>query len=652
MVVLKRLKSVGIALCLVVFWSVMAEKPPSVASAEERSSVGTNANAADLESIVVTAPGAGQRIQDVQATVQVLDAKQIESFSGRSLAQIIQQAAGLFVTDAGSTSSVSLRGFAPGQTLILVDGMRRTGKYGETDLNTIPLEEIERIEIVRGPMSALYGADAMAGVVNIVRKKPSAKPTFSTTVAAGAAENGGRETTIARLGADLGAMGPTLHRFSMEIKDRGDFKEDKGQPYSNLKDENRYFLSYDGVFNFGDQHYFFWSAQYGKQNDTGRGSTAALNYPYEFEREEATYLYGRYHNEFGYSVVDWTAGMGRTHGEADRSSGPEETIHDQYETNLYVTVDYREGHTIILGTGVRREEIDLSILSDSPHRTVWSALGQYAWEILPRITVMGGVRYDDYSDFGNTTNPKISVVWHPAPFKLRGAFGTAYQAPSFVEQYGYFERSSRGSKSIVRGNPDLDPEESKTFEVAAEYSQDLFGVECVYHQSKISNLINSVLKTKTGNVAEYRYENVDEADISGLEFTGFVRLHNNLSALGSWAYLEKNDGKTGSRLTGYARNSAKASLVFDKEWFSFYTNYRHYFDYYALDWTKPRGSAPVDRDMGIVDVKVAFRFLNHHAFSVGVDNLFNEKTPSNYIRGAAPNDPGERYYYIQYALRW
>ena len=124
--------------------------------------------AEDLGELTVTTAGLGQEqsIDDVQASVQVIDQKFIQSTSARSVPQVLNEALGVTIKDGGSNSDVSIRGFNEGHTLILVDGLRITGKYGSPDLTSISLENVERIEVVRGPMSVLYGADAVSGVIN------------------------------------------------------------------------------------------------------------------------------------------------------------------------------------------------------------------------------------------------------------------------------------------------------------------------------------------------------------------------------------------------------------------------------------------------------------------------------------------------------
>ena len=121
--------------------------------------------------IMVTASRVEQAVVDVNASVQVITADQLKAYSGRSLSEVLQFATGTIVRDLGSSSSISIRGFENGHTLLLVNGLRRTEKYAGSNVNNIALENVERIEIVRGPMSSLYGSEALGGVINIITER-------------------------------------------------------------------------------------------------------------------------------------------------------------------------------------------------------------------------------------------------------------------------------------------------------------------------------------------------------------------------------------------------------------------------------------------------------------------------------------------------
>jgi outer membrane cobalamin receptor len=129
--------------------------------------------AAALPPVVVTATSRTQPVADVQAAVQVISQRELQSYPGTSLTEALQLAVGVDARANGANSTLAIRGIitnAGSPVLVLVDGLRRTAKYGGVNLNLIALEDVERIEIVRGPMSALYGADATGGVINVVTK--------------------------------------------------------------------------------------------------------------------------------------------------------------------------------------------------------------------------------------------------------------------------------------------------------------------------------------------------------------------------------------------------------------------------------------------------------------------------------------------------
>lgn len=376
-----------------------------------------NESPVQLGVITVTSPGTEQSIEDVQATVEVIQSQQLETLSGRSLSQALQQAAGILVRDSGSNSDITLRGFEGGHTLILVDGMRRTGKYGSTDLNGIQLEDVERIEIVRGPMSALYGSDAMAGIVNIITRKASDKRSFTVKTIGGMARNKDRETLIFRANANLGQVGNSQHRISTEIKQRDKYRLEDDQPYTSLGDEERYFISYNGRYEMDSQHYFGWYGEYARQDDEGISSSSVKGYPATYEKEERFQLTGKYHNDTEVGIFDLTMGYGNADTESDRTGGAEETDYDQYEMNgVWNLCPGNNAHNLSIGAGARKEKIELTILSDSPERDISHLFIQDQWEMFKDITLVGGARYDHYSDFGDTLNPKISLSWTPGGF--------------------------------------------------------------------------------------------------------------------------------------------------------------------------------------------------------------------------------------------
>lgn len=605
----------------------------------------------DLGTVTITAPWGEQSIEDVQATIEVIDEEEIRSFSRSSLAQVLQYATGFFVRDTGTDSRVNLRGFDDDHTLILVDGMRRTVKYGNTsaDLVGLEVEDVERIEIVRGPMSALYGSEAVAGVVNIVTKRSTGQPSLQTTVVGGVAETNQRHTGILSGALDLGTLGKSRHRISFEGRKRDEFREDEDMPYTDLDDEEKLFFSYRGNLDIDAGHGLAWDFEYYDQDDDGVSS--AGNVP-TFEKETRYHFGTKYYNALDFGKLEVNLAYGKNDAESDRTSGEEETDYEQLEGNAFFTRCFLEKHTVTVGGGGRKQKMDHTIYSNVPDRENYHALIQDQWWVLDDVTLVAGLRYDHYNDFGSTTNPRITLAWHPGNWNVRLGYGEAFKAPNFSELYSSFTRSSGNRIFYVSGDPDLDAEESKTYEAALSYRAQRFGAEVVYHYSEFDDLIMSVstLRPPPGDIMIFDsvYTNVSEAEIDGVEFTFNARPWDFLEISGGWEYLHKINSDTDERLTDYPQNKATVSVMADYGKVNAAARFLRFMDFYAPGPSRTNEMTNYTQ----VDFRVGYELLTGQELFCGIDNLFDEDTPSNWNRGGGPNDPPARYYYIGYTLRW
>ncbi|MFY9178909.1 MAG: TonB-dependent receptor plug domain-containing protein [Venatoribacter sp.] len=157
------------------FCSLMLLTIPLWAKAESDSGI-------QLDPINVTPSGHILPIEGVQASVEVLDREDLDRHGDSDVSQALKQAIGVTTSSNGSTGSISIRGFNSNHTLVLVDGFRRTNNYGSSNPSQIGYFDIERIEVIRGPLSSLYGSEALGGVVNVVTRNPGAKPGISMAI--------------------------------------------------------------------------------------------------------------------------------------------------------------------------------------------------------------------------------------------------------------------------------------------------------------------------------------------------------------------------------------------------------------------------------------------------------------------------------------
>ncbi|MCM8882284.1 MAG: TonB-dependent receptor [Candidatus Thiodiazotropha sp.] len=595
----------------------------------------------DIPVISVTAPGIEQHIDDVQATIEVIDEAKIKAFSGRNLAQVLQQAAGVYVKNSGSNSSVVMRGFSDDHVLLLVDGMRRTGKYGSSELNGIQLEDIERIEIVRGPMSALYGSESMAGVINIVTKKPTQGRSVNATFIGGAVDGGGRETAILKGSVNFATQGKLSNRITYEIKDRNEYEKEADAMTDNLRDENRVFLSYKGNYAFSGTASLNFGVEYARQDDAGVDDTNREI----FEEEKRQNYFAEYRQEMERSSLSVNLSYGHSDADVDRGTGETETTdYSQTELNSYLTLFPGDSHITTIGLGGNHQSIDLTALTAKPDRDVYYLLLQNQWELTPQLSLILGVRHDDYSDFGNTTNPRATLSWKSGGWRTRFGYGSAFKAPNFTHLYGHFFRGPYE----ISGNPDLQPETSKTLEFAVGYRMQAVEMELVLHKSRIEDMITSVTVGGFPPPVEIEYDNVDKAMIEGAEFTLSTEITERISLNGSLEYLDKTDTETDERLTDYARLSAKIGFSTDFGDNTLYLNYRAFDDYYAND----ENRVPVSSDYSVLDFKFSHRLSREHELFFGVDNLSDKEIPYNMSTFGYPDDPGGRYLYAGYTGRF
>jgi len=607
------------------------------------SNVATAAEMLDTILVTTTSLGQEEAIEDVQASVEILDQQTIQSVSGRSVSQVLNEALGITVKDTGSTSQLYMRGFADDQTLILVDGLRRTGKFGSSDLSGIALVDVERIEIVRGPMSALYGADAMAGVINIITKKAVKDDSASISVTGGVAENHDRETGIMRANATIG--GETVsHTFSLEAKERGDYRLDQSSVTTDLPAESKQFLSYGNNIKLGDDT-FQTRVEFWNQSDSSDG-----RFGDEYEKEKRYQLSGIYYHNGDDYLIDTNFGYGYSDADVNRGSGSETTEYSQAEFNSYLRHFTTDNITNIFGIGAKHEDIEVSMYAQAADRTNFSALYQNEWNITDNLSTVVGLRYDDYSDFSSATTPRLSAKYALGDTEFRVGYGEGFKAPSFTNMYSHFVRGGGSGPTFdISGNPNLLPEESKTYEISVGHTGENYRLDLTLHHNELNNLIAS---TRSGfappNTIYMTYDNIDEAVISGAELAITLTPIDGLTIIGSLEYLDTEDKTTGERLTDSARINGKLRLAYVRNAMSYFLNFKTWKDYYGPDETRTN----VNSDYTVIDAKVSYEFNENTEIFGGIDNLLDKQMPYNMELFGTPSDPGERYFYIGSTIRF
>lgn len=620
----------------------------------------------ELQTIVVTATGTPQPIQDVQASVQVIGQDELQRHSAHSLTEILRSATGVQASSSGSTGSISIRGFNTNQSLILLNGQRRTNNYSSSNPNQISTFDIDRIEIIRGPMSSLYGSDALGGVVNIITRQPGKHPGIRAQITAGAAREG-RETLQGGLHADFGDS--TLgHSLTIDQEYRNLLRYDSSTHDDSGRLINRS-AALRGRWTPNTAQSLGWNIEhYDRKSDRDayalirQGQSARPTYrevPYNSYENERRNFYGLdYRHAIGTGQLKGRTSYGRSYGNTNRSYPEipqEDSLHKQYQTDLLYSLPLADTHQITLGGGYNRDELDVTINTGSATRTNRFALLQDEWQINDQWVLVAGFRYDHFNHFESALTPRASLGWSNDAWHARVSYGEGFRAPSLLEQYANFARG--GGSSLIQGNPNLQPEKSRSWELAAGWDYNTFKFQAALHQSNLDDLIISAM---TGtrplggnrNQSIYTYQNVEKARIRGLELTTAWKASQNLSFRAGYDWLDAKDTQTNLRLEGRARHTLRLETLYTQSSTTLTLRLWHIGDYYS----RPSGCRincqAYNSSKTQTDLNIRHSLNTQLELFAGIDNLFNERDPDNYIStgsnntGGAYTDPDTRYFYL------
>ena len=463
------------------------------------------------DAVVVTATRTPTRASAVVSDISVITREELDQAGASSLAEILQGQPGVEITQnggLGTNQSVFLRGTGPSQVLVLVDGLRvGSATTGTTAFQAITPSQIQRIEIVRGPMSSLYGADAMGGVIQIftraepgpVRPRASAGyGTYNTQQYTAGIGGGTGDTTF-----DLSAGYLSSSSFSAVQDPTSPFFQPDADGYRNTTATARLAHRFTPDHEVGGT--VFWS--------DGRTHFDGFFSNFDDYTDQTLAAYGVYsRNRF---LPNWQSllRIGQGIDDAKTVSGPTsdvfKTVQDQVTWQNDITTPV--GNVLLAAEYLDQK---VSGTTDFPvtSRTIWSALGGYTGHAGPH-TLQANLRLDDNSQFGEKTTGSVGYAYAFAPgWRVSAAYGTAFRAPTFNELYF---PPAFGCPAF--GNPNLQPESSKNLEAGVRYERGAQTAGVIAFRNRISDLI--VASAIPGNPFCVRAENVDEAEITGVTLT-------------------------------------------------------------------------------------------------------------------------------------
>ncbi|MDD0842478.1 TonB-dependent receptor domain-containing protein [Pseudomonas sp. Gutcm_11s] len=562
----------------------------------------------ELDEVVISATGFEQSVKDAPAAITVISAEELKKKSYTDVTDALKNVAGVQISGGGVERSIMIRGMTAGYTLFLIDGrpvqgnesFGLNGSQGGTPINFLPpIEAIERIEVIRGPASSLYGSDAMGGVINIITKKiqnewaGSITTEYTMADSANKVNEDGYQTSAylnAPLIKDILALqlnGSFLSQDESQFVGGSDsaasdpkFRRSNagGKLGWNINEENLVTLNYNEAL----------QRRWHNPGESLAESDEA-SYSKSIQKTYAVTHEGRYDNLLLDSYVNYDTSENPTRVNENTGNGIE---YDVLTANTQATYFFGT-HTLTGGlthkyekledgatSGLRPPVVPVADAVVEMDRYQNSAFLEDSWSLTDDLTLTLSGRYDDNEAFGSEFSPKVYAVYHlNENFTLKGGVTSGYKAPSLRQSATDFGSSSRGG--VIIGNPDLVPETSLNRELGIGYENfelDLSSTLTVY-QTDYDDKIN-----RTGRVCEPNvpcvyngtsypahqygytaYENVDKAELKGVEFTLDYRLLDNLMYRHSYTYTS-TEQKSGQYKGEPLNDVAKHMFNFSLDW--------------------------------------------------------------------------------------
>lgn len=466
-------------------------------------SAGVTAVAQDaliLGDTVVSAAGYEQKITEASASVSVVSGEELQKKRVSNLAEALADIEGVDVSgSAGKTGglNVSIRGMGADYTLILVDGKRQNAAggvtpngFGETRFGFLPpMNAIERIEIIRGPMATLYGSDAMGGVINIITKKVSSEwggtASIDTTLQEHREFGDTRGTSVYLSGPLVeDTLGLTL-RGKYQQRDRselsytklGGVEEELKQGANPTKNET-YAMGGRLSFTPNNDHDVYLdidSNEHVYDNSDGQLGTlgASGGYADEQRYKRTQYLLshtGRF--AFGTLETSYTRNDTETVGRLiptgtpGKIAGSDRILESENRIFDIKLVSSLGDHNISVGGQYWDAEMVEGVLDGSFEHTVKAVFIEDEWRLHDNFALTVGVRSDNHSAFGTHTSPRIYGVWNLNDnWTLKGGTSRGFKAPDLEELANGLNGFTSQGKAPSLGNPDLKPETSQSTEL-------------------------------------------------------------------------------------------------------------------------------------------------------------------------------------------
>lgn len=514
----------------------------------------------NLSDVVITATSTNISTLELANSISVIDSSEITNSNKNNVFDLLKNEYGLSFTQQGgygSLSNINIRGANTGHTLILMDGVEYnlpSDPSGVFDFSSLPSDNIEKIEILRGPQSTIYGSDALGGVINIITNKGSGKPKYSAQL------EGGSYNTYKGLAGFNGSYSKLNYSLTIS-RTKSDGFSSASQKYGNTEKDGFEFTNFSSLigYNISDKAEINLYTRYAKSKaDYDQfGGTWGDDPTYIFNQEEFSIrgevklksFNNKWNQKFSasyfknvrkYSFDTSAASIYYSHSKYDGEKYKLDwqndfSIYNGKQTNVLLTAGTEFEFEIVSSEYYAFTYLDLpdiaSIFPEKSANTIGSFIeGQY--NAFNSLFTTIGIRYDYHNKFGSAVTYRIApaYIFWPTGTKLKATIGTGFKSPSIFYLY-----------DPQYGNPGLSPEKSFGWDAGIEqylWSTGL-SIGATYFFNKFSDMFGF-------DPATFKTININKAETSGLEFFAKLKLMAELELKVNYTYTNTRDKSKGS----------------------------------------------------------------------------------------------------------
>ncbi len=561
-----------------------------------------------LVEFVVTGTRTERSVSSLPSPVQVITAESIQKSGVSRLNEIIQEQTGLItVPFFNGGEGVQLQGLDAAYVMILIDGQPLVGRNaGTIDLSRITVNNIERIEIIKGASSSLYGSEALAGVVNIITKKLATDgdwklnfnyrlATFNTNDANASVRYGKNKVAFELFGNYFSSQGYDLGGNSI---------------FQTVEPFYNYTLQPKLKVQLSEQTDLVANSRYYFQNQENRTIINSIGYEGESIIEEwnnSIFINQKINDQFKI-VYDLYATNYKTDEYLNDASENlfEENFYNQWFFRPEIRAHWRKGLNVLTtGIGMNYETMERTYFTERARLNSEYVFAQYEWFLQEKWNVLAGFRYDNHHQYQSQFSPKLGLNYkYSSNLSIKASVGYGYKAPDLRQLYFDFTNSTFGysvagynvaqnrlailesqGQILFSNNLDfstpLKPESSINTNLGAFYQKNKWSADINFFYNRISNLIDTrAIAQRTNGQSVFSYFNLDQIFTYGAELNATYRINKDLSLSGGYQYLIAKDETTIEQIEKgelFARNlSTLASFrLVPNDYFGLFNRSKH-----------------------------------------------------------------------------